>query len=302
MRKLLSVFFLLFNALFCSAQGEIWFKPNKGQWHENIEYKVDIPSGELFLENNGFTYSFSNIDDLYGHSHGDHSDENHIYKSHVVKTEFLNSNLVPSFVEIDKSQHYENYFIGNDQTKWVDKLYLFNEINYQEIYPGINLNIYENNATLKYDIIVAPNSDPNQFKVKYTGQDRIEIINGALKIRTSLTTITEKEPYAYQIINGLKKQVPCKFLLENDIMSFEFPDGYDSTQTLIIDPELAFSTFTGSTADNWGMTACPDINGNLIAAGVVFSSGYPTTTGAFDASFAPGGGILNNSVDIGLLH
>ncbi|MBL7897970.1 MAG: hypothetical protein JNJ99_05510, partial [Crocinitomicaceae bacterium] len=77
-------------------------------------------------------------------------------------------------------------------------------------------------------------------------------------------------------------------------MQFIFPEGYDQNFDLVIDPNLTFSSFTGSTADNWGMTACPDVNKNLIAAGIVFGSGYPLSTGPFDGSFNGG------QVDIGV--
>ena len=302
MRKFTLLIVLLFNALLINAQNEIWLKPNRGQWHQNVEYKIGIPSGHLFLEKQGFTYSFSNVNDLYGHSHGedgDDHDEELKLKGHVVKTNFINSNPNPIFEEINQSDHYENYFLGADSNKWINHLYLYNEVNYKSIYPGIDLNIYESNATLKYDIIVAPNSNPDQFRVAYTGHDNIQIIDRELVVTTTLATITEKEPYAFQIVNGIKNKVACQFILENDTVSFIFPEGYDSTEMLIIDPELAFSTFTGSTSDNWGMTACPDINDNLIAAGIVFGSGYPTSAGAFDASYSSSGGILP-TVDIGL--
>jgi hypothetical protein len=34
---------------------------------------------------------------------------------------------------------------------------------------------------------------------------------------------------------------------------------YDPKETLIIDPSVIFSTFTGSKADNWGYTATPGL-------------------------------------------
>lgn len=278
------------------GQEEIWIKPNRGQWHDNIEYKLDIPSGHMFLEKNGFTYSFNNHKDI--HNHHDHKHDTEL-TGHVVRTRFVNSNPNPKFIELDSSSHYNNYFLGNDQSKWASQLYSYKAINYVELYDGINLNFYQTNSTLKYDIIVKPNSNPSTFKVKYEGQDKIKIHRNELQITTSLGIITEKKPFAYQIINGIKTKVKCNYLLENNIMSFDFPDGYDSTQTLIIDPELAFSSFTGSTSDNWGMTACPDVNGNLIAAGIVFGSGYPTTTGAYDGTYSSSSnGSL--TVDIGL--
>ena len=293
MKHILSFITLITSFTLCWGQDEIWIKPNRGQWHQNIEYKISIPGGDMFLEKNGFTYNYNNLGGIYDHAHSN-STETHSYKSHAVKTHFIGANINVSFNENKPSPHYENYIIGNDSTKWVSHLYLYNEIEYLNLYDGINLKVYEKNATIKYDIIVAPNTNPSLFKERYDGQDRLELKNGNLIITTSLGTITEKRPFAYQIINGIKTKVECKYVLNNDVMSFEFPFGYDSTQTLIIDPELAFSTFTGSTSDNWGMTACPDINDNLIAGGIVFGNGYPTTSGAYNSNFSGG------AVDIGL--
>ncbi len=293
MKFVLSYIILITAVTHCWGQDEIWIKPNRGQWHQNIKYKIAVPGGDMFLEQNGFTYNYTNLGNIYDHAHH-HSSDVENFKGHAVKTTFIDANTNISFNENNPSSHYENYFIGNDSTKWVNHLFLYNEIEYLNLYDGINLKIYEKNATIKYDIIVAPNTDPSVFKEKYEGQDKIELKNGEIIIYTSLGTITEKKPYAYQIINGVKNKVECRYNLNNNVMSFVFPNGYDSTRTLIIDPELAFSTFTGSTSDNWGMTACPDINDNLIAAGIVFGNGYPTTSGAYSSSFSGG------AVDIGL--
>ena len=294
--KLLFVILTLLFTQTLFGQEEIWIKPNRGQWHENIDYKIDIPSGEMYLENNGFTYNFTNQHAVHNHHDNTHNDE---FLGHAVKTNFINSKPQPTFIELDSSEHYDNYFYGNDQSKWVNHTYSYERIDYIDLYEGIDLKFYQKNATLKYDIIVDPLINPNQFKVSYEGYDKIELLNNELVITTSLGTITERKPYAFQIINGIKTKVDCYYFLESNIMSFEFPNGYDSTKTLIIDPELAFSSFTGSTSDNWGMTACPDINGNLIAAGIVFGNGYPTTPGAYDGTYFSGGSG-GTTVDIGL--
>jgi len=296
MKSIFLCFLIIISPLVLYGQDEIWIKPNRGQWHENVEYKIEVPSGNLFLESTGFTYHFSNQGDLLSHS--DHSNSRHddVFEQYVVSSKFLGANENIKFLEIGESEHYENYFLGNDSTKWVNNLHLYHEVNYLNLYEGINLNIYESNSTLKYDLIISPYTNPNQFKVSYSGQESIKIINNELVIRTPITTLTEKKPYAYQIINSKKIEVPCNFVLEDNIMSFEFPAGYDSTQTLIIDPELAFSTFTGATSDNWGMTACPDKFGNLIAGGIVFGSGYPLVN-AYDGTIGSSG---SSKVDIGL--
>lgn len=277
------------------AQGNIWIKPNKGQWHNNVKYLIKTPGGEMFLENGGFTYQFHNGGDLtHAHNEGEAHHEDEAFKKHVVKTQFIGSNLLPTFTELKPSPHYENYFLGNDSTRWVSNLKLYNQINYVELYPGIDLNLYEANQTLKYDIIVAPGADVSKYQVSYSGQESIEILEGAVLITTSLGTITEGKPYAYQIVNGLKKEVECHYVLKENILSFELPNDYDHAIPLVIDPVLLFSSYTNSSADNWGMTACPDINDQAIAAGVVFGAGYPTQGGLANNSFQGG------PVDIGI--
>ena len=135
---------------------------------------------------------------------------------------------------------------------------------YHDLYDGIRLSIYEKSATLKYDIHIQAGTNPSIFKVAYTGQDDLTINDeGELVMSTPLGTITERKPYAYQINNGSKQKVSCEYVLIGNEMHFDFPDGFDANLELVIDPELAFSTFTGSASDNWGMTACPDNKDNI---------------------------------------
>jgi gliding motility-associated-like protein len=281
---------LILSVVLCAnlfAQEEIWIHPNRGQWHQNISYQIDIPGGDLYLEKDGFTYNLNNLGEAYDHHH--HGEDHEEFEGHVVKTKFIGANLNPIFEELDVSSHYENYFLGNDTSKWKSNIYAYNRIDYHELYDGIRLSMYEQNATLKYDIHIDAGTNPSIFKVDYEGQDELTINDdGELVIHTPLGDITESKPYAYQHSNGIKKNVPCEYVLIGNQMHFEFPEGYDSNLELVIDPELAFSTFTGSASDNWGMTACPDINKNLIAGGIVFGSQYINDPGGYDNTFNGG--------------
>lgn len=69
---------------------------------------------------------------------------------------------------------------------------------------------------------------------------------------------------------------------------------FKSKVKTIIDPELIFSTYSGSTVDNFGFTASYDDEGNLYSGGIATSptkflnGAYPTTPGAFDVTFNGG--------------
>lgn len=288
---LLQIILLSATAL---AQGEIWIRPNQGQWHDNVSYQIDIPGGKMYLEDGGFTYGFTSNNEHYHHGHEEEEAAPTHYRTHAVKTTFIGSNPSPTYSELNPSSFYENYFIGNDPSKWVTHSNAYEKIIYHELYDYIDLEIYTKPELLKYDVIVKPGGDPNDFRVIYEGQDGISIVDGALVIKTSLGTITEGKPMAYQKTDIGRSKVPCEYILMGNEMYFHFPEGYDTTKVLVIDPDLTFSTFTGATSDNWGMTACPDVNGLAIGGGIVFGAGYPTSPGAADSDYNGG------AVDVGI--
>ena len=128
-----------------------------------------------------------------------------------------------------------------------------------------------------------------------------------LLINTTVNVVTEFKPYAYQIIGKDTVEVVCNYVLKRNRVSFEFPNSYDKQEILVIDPSLVFSTYTGSTGDNWGFTATWDYNDNVYSGGIVFAVGYPTTIGAYQPNFAGGTApILNSSYyadgcDVGII-
>ena len=99
-------------ALF-GQQDMVWLHPNKGQWHPNIQYQVDLAGGKMYVEADGFTYHFY---ENPRKDHHDHSSENEThdhpdnFKQHVVKSRFLGSSWAKETVEAEKSGFYRNYF------------------------------------------------------------------------------------------------------------------------------------------------------------------------------------------------
>lgn len=274
-----------------------FFKENKGQWNKKILFKANLSEGAMFLEKKGITYHFQDKSWLR-ESHGNRNSKipENIH-GHVVKVTFNGANENPVISNQRKAPHYENYFIGNDTTKWASNVGIYNEVTYTEIYNNIDFKIYEHQTNMKYDFIVHPGGKTKHIEIEYTGADEMHIENGILYVRTSLTDIIENKPFAYQVIEGERVTVPCNFKLRKNKISFVFPDGYDKSQKLIIDPFLVFSSYSGSTADNFGFTATYDTLGFTYGAGIVFGTGYPTTTGAYDSTFA---GLGSSPTDIGV--
>lgn len=289
--NIIFLFFFLFGSF---AQDEtVWLHPNKGQWHKNIEYQTDIQSGKMYIEKDAFTYHFyDNPRKDHDHSHHEKTnthDHNETLKHHVVKSRFLGSSWNKKTTESGKSGFYRNYFLGTNDSEWASEVYSLTSVTLNNFYPSVDLLIDGTEGKLKYSFIVAPNISPNQIQWKIEGASSVKIdVEGNLIIETTLGKITESRPVSWTIKNGQKIPVQTNFKLSGKTVSFEFPNGYTTSDTLIIDPYLVFSTYTGATTDNWGMTATPGPNGEMYAGGISFGVGYPTTTGAFDTSYNGG--------------
>ena len=259
------------------------FIQNKGQFPNQVVSKVNIPSGSLYIEKDGLFYSFYSSNDLRA-TH-DSPEEQHLINAHSYRVNFLNSNFNVENELYYQSNYYENYYIGNDSL-WAEYVRSYKFLEQRNIYNGVDIKYYVYNNRLKYDFIVSPNSSTKQINLHYDGVDEIELYKENIYIKTSVNSVLEYAPFAYQIINGDTIEIVCKYLLKNQTVSFDFPEGYNKEYKLIIDPILDFSTYSGSTTDNFGYTATYDKLGFLYSGSTAFGTGYPTSIGAFQISYS----------------
>jgi len=281
--------------------GDLQFIQNNGQWASNILFSTPVGGGTLFLENNCFTYSFSNGSALTEFKHGGNPADiaNFIFKKHAYRASFINANQKVIPIGENKFANHYNYFLGDNQVTWEGKVPAFGAVRYPELYPGTDLLVYSQSNSVKYDFIIAPGSIADNIKIKYEGLDKMEIVAGNLELTTSLNKVMELHPIAYQIINGIKTTILCEYILEENTISFSFPNGYDKNYELTIDPAtLIFASYSGSSTDNWGYSATFDADGNLYGAGIAFNDGYPVTLGAFQTDWATSPGVYVADITI----
>jgi gliding motility-associated-like protein len=263
----------------------IRFTENKNQWDGFIKYRAQLDGGALFLQNNRLTYHFYDKD-TYRSIHGNPKTKVKDIKRVWFHVNFLNPNPDVSYTSVTPAPDYNNYFIGKDPAKWAANVKNYSEVMYQNIWPGIDLQMIGQDNSMKSNFYVAPGTDASAIQLNYEGVKNISLKNNVLSISTIINEMTEHEPYAYQVINGTKKEVPCNFKLKKNTLSYEFPEGYDKSLELVIDPVLVFACSSGSTADNFGMTATYDEEGNLYSGGTAFDIGFPVTAGAYDPNYS----------------
>lgn len=257
-----------------------------------------ISNGSLWLQKNCLTFDIQDAEDLNAFSEFKASYGKLIregkkmptkVKRHIYKLYFDNINPDVQIGGYDIHSDYENYFIGNDPSKWASDVKKFSYIIYKNLYPGIDFKIYGSNGFLKWDFIINPSANPAKIKTHYEGIENTSLSKGNLILKTNIGKILEMKPDAWQYNEmGEKIAVDCEFKLSKNKLEYKVRD-YKSDKLLIIDPTLVYASYTGSTADNWGYTATYDLSGNIFAGGSVFQNGqYPLTIGALDSTFNGG--------------
>jgi gliding motility-associated-like protein len=309
LKKGLVIYVMCFATL-CIAHGPIQqrdttksgyeFVPNVGQWHPAIRYKAAIPYGNLFLESDALHYLLTNPRDYDRVSQWKHDNPTkHTDESlgmNSVRMRFLGMEYAPKLKAENTLERYYNYYIGNNPANWASKVHPSVQVNYQEIYPGVNLEILGQQG-LKYQWRI---SNPTKKKIAsiqiaVEGANRIALKNGQVIIETTCGSITDDRLFVYQQIDDAVVEVNARYTLIDSVIGYEILGAINPEYPLIIDPKLIFSTYSGSFADNFGFTATFDSEGSLYAAGIAqeipnLNQFYPVTSGAFDTEYNGGAG------------
>lgn len=267
------------------------FEANQGQTDPSVNFIARSSGYTLFitptesvmvLQQREATEASGNHDSLA-------STEPAPIKQSVVRMKLEGANPEPAIKGQDKLPGIVNYFVGNDPAKWRTKIPTYAKVNYQEVYPGIDVAYYGNHGRLEYDFIVAPGADPNQIKLAFEGVSEIKIAeSGDLSLATALGEVRVQKPIVYQLnADGHKTLVAGNYAT--------IPDGspavqievasYDRGKPLVLDPVVDYLTYLGGKQGDANPRIAVDPLGNAYVTGWTGSLDFPVTPGSFDPSF-----------------
>ncbi|MCX6187543.1 MAG: gliding motility-associated C-terminal domain-containing protein [Bacteroidetes bacterium] len=277
------------------------FIPNQGQWNSEILYRSQSSDLDVHVTSKGINYFFydpKQIEQLASHVKvRDKCLIDSLLQMHLISLEFINSNT--SDIQTESSQeHYYNYFLGKEPSHWKGNIYPCKTLHYKNLFDGIDLKTNINRTgSISYDYYLKPNSDVENLKFKVNGADRVIVEYGELYIHYSFGYFKESKPYAYQMIDGKKHEIEVSYKIYADnTIGFDISNEYNKNYELIIDPDLVFATYSGSSVDNFGYSATYDEAGNLYSGGIALAISpsvdpngkYPTTPGAFQSKWMDG--------------
>jgi hypothetical protein len=180
-------------------------------------------------------------------------------------------------VGLKGSETVFNYFIG-DESNWRSGVPANEVVAYEGLYDGIDLHTWGLRSSLKYEFHVGPGADWSQIAVRYDGIQGLSLADdGSLLIDLGgdWGALIDATPYIYQVIDGQQVEVAGRFMLLGDwTYTFEITGEYEPEQVLVIDPDLAWTTYVGGSGQDTGFGIALDAAGNGLVTGYTNSTNF----------------------------
>ncbi|MCX6292579.1 MAG: SBBP repeat-containing protein, partial [Bacteroidetes bacterium] len=285
---------------------QIYFTENKGQWPELVRFKADFPLGQAVVTNQGMMIGTfdpaakaarkeqSMREEKAIHDHTPFREQKINLKGHGWVMNFLNSSASMRIEGSGKHADPFNYFVGEESSK-VTGVSNYQEIWYKNVYANVDVRYYPSaEGTLEYDIICKAGFDKNKIAIQLDGIHEMETnSNGHLILHTSVGNLDFPAPVAYQVIEGKRKSVDAKYVVNQNTLKFELGQ-YEPGMPLVIDPiALRWATWVNNTstgADHGHGIWVDPRDGSIYIVARVDGSGL-ITVDAFDST-------ANGNVDL----
>jgi uncharacterized repeat protein (TIGR01451 family) len=248
------------RALAAFSELPLMFEPNVGQ----LDLGQTNSSVKFLARGAGYSILLDGNSAVIGLQRG----KAHTGRSESLRMKLAGASASARVTGTDLLPGKTNYFIGNDPTQWHKNVPQFARVQYENIYPGINLVFYGNQGRLEYDFQVAPGADPSQAELEFDGS-QLELADGNVIAKARSGSVRLDAPRVYQQIEGRQQLVQGRFVMRAaNRVGFEI-GAYDHSRELIIDPTLTsgFSTYFGGSGDDTLPSVAVDNSQNVFLAG-----------------------------------
>jgi hypothetical protein len=280
---------LNFGKLSPTSEGpKFGFVENKGQWGSDARFYLALRGLDVWVTNKSIKYSYYHqAAKPVWNTNGKGIKVPGKISGHTVEMQFLGSSNQAFPQGVGPGEGILNFILGRNSFRDINH---FSEAKINSIYPGVDLRVYTDSGSPRFDLIVQPGVDPNVIRFKYAGTQAASIVDGdTMSFTTRYGQVSVNNLVAFQEIDGKRVIVPVSFAQKSGGFGFTLGE-YDKSKPLIIDP-VVYSTLFGGFANfspgddiSFGVTA--DRFGNAYTTGLSNAPNYPITNGAFDNRLA----------------
>src|SRR5205814_1626160 len=144
------------------------FEANQGQTDSHVKFLTRGAGYGLFL---------TSAEAVLRGRHGDAGKgtnrqvvaETHRRIATLLRMKLVRANQAARAHGVEELPGKVNYFIGSDPKKWRTNIPTYARVEYNNVYPGVDLVYHGNQQQLEYDFVVGPGADPRAIKMKFAG-------------------------------------------------------------------------------------------------------------------------------------
>lgn len=260
------------------------FEINQGQAEAPVDFLSRGSGYSLFLSGGEATLTLQRPA----------ADEGPTPEATSLRMRLIGANPEPQAVGLEQLPGKVNYLVGSDPAQWRTDVSTFARVEYQEVYPGINLVYYgTSQRQLEYDFVIAPGADPDAIALRFEGAQRAAIDGaGDLVLDTAGGEVRQHRPVVHQMVDGARQEMAGSYVLLDSAgaapeVGFRLGD-YHHGLPLVIDPVLSYSSYLGRAGTDGALGIAVGADRSVYLAGETTSNNLPTTTGAYQTTYQSG--------------
>jgi len=270
-----------------AAVAAVRFVPNLGQWHEDVRY-ASLGDTAGWLHDDGFTLRYERWRQPADAAAATAAMVRE-QSGCVVRTRFVDA-AKPTFVPGRDVPTRENFFLGNDPTRWRTDVPSFATVAMQGVLPGIDVVFRPlpagRRGPFEYDLVLAPGADLARFVAVCDGVDALRLdrdgrLCAGITTPTGGAELVQEAPIAWQDTPAGRVPLRVEFRLLGTRSYGFVAANLDPTFPATVDPGVLWGTYLGGGASD-SINAMQWKSGTGIwVAGWAGSTDFPTTVGAY---------------------
>jgi hypothetical protein len=265
-----------------SSKLQLGFEPNQGQARPGVNFVARGRGYSLYLTPGEAELVLPTAAPALKHkSASAKAGESRPLTSRRVQIALKGANPAAVGRAMDELPGKTNYILGGDESKWRKDVPSYAKVQYDAVYPGVDLVYYGTQGRLEYDFLVQPGGKPETMALTIKGADQVHLdAAGDLVLATGDSEIRQGRPVAYQEIAGVRQAVDASYELRAD-HSVGFRIGeYDHSQPLVVDPYVSYATYLGKSGTDEPWVMAVDSTGIYVAGatGTAWFTSANTTT------------------------
>lgn len=299
------------------------FEANKGEWRSSDQYRLNMPGAQVRFADDAVDFTVYRLErnDEAGLGPTLTADQERENRKNQLQNQYLESQG-PDGGYMAYGHNYQMRWQGsNPESAWQESgqhgtVYsrfksgaevrmeqAAEELWKEELYEGIDVRFYaQADGQLEYDYILHPGARWQDIRFYFEGVGTPYVNQkGEIELTTSQGSVQVGKPYAYQVIDGVEKEVPCEYGLhmEGHVVFLIDEGSVDSDHVLVIDPvAVKWSSYYGGSQSDVIADIVEDTDG-VFALFSTLSLDFPVSPGAFQISLAGNQDLavvrLNNS-------